>query len=31
MADKLQYEFDPDYTVSPGETLLEMLEAIDML
>ena len=30
MADKLQNEFYPDYTVSPGETLLETLETIGM-
>src|SRR5947209_19390523 len=30
MANKLQNEFYPDYTVSPGETLLETLETIGM-
>jgi HTH-type transcriptional regulator/antitoxin HigA len=30
MDDKLQNEFFPDYTVAPGETLLETLETIGM-
>jgi HTH-type transcriptional regulator/antitoxin HigA len=30
MVSKLQNEFYPDYTVSPGETLLETLETIGM-
>jgi HTH-type transcriptional regulator / antitoxin HigA len=30
MTNKLQNEFYPDYTVSPGETLLETLETISM-
>lgn len=30
MVNKLQNEFYPDYTVSPGETLLETLETIGM-
>ncbi|MFG0249797.1 MAG: transcriptional regulator, partial [Phycisphaeraceae bacterium JB051] len=27
---KVKYEFEPDFAVSPGETLLETIESLDM-